>query len=719
MDRSLKLCYFIALVQILLVGAAFSGANQIAAQRLNRPPSREAAEKSQADNKADEKDDKSDNDANKDANSAANTSERLTRAPIADLNKAAVIPAGADSIPEGTKLIVELETPLSSKESRAGDRFTARISTPVVDQDGNTLVPADSIVEGSVVDAQPAKRRRRSGIIQLTFENLRLDNDVLIPIRGRLTNAETDDRNRFDEEGNIKSPSSTKGALKITGASAGAGIALGAAAGGALAGAGVGAVAGLTIALLMKGSDVIIEPGHRFGLELIQPLRVRTAPEEPTPARPILRPTPRNKVAANSTVKPASNALPSENEGSGVAVEVSDVRSERTSDGMLMILITAKTPGAGWRILADHVVSGDQVEVDLRGVAPAATPTNRISHPTAPTIRLKDNDGLIKRVVVRAKNGVRESRVRTYPGASRPSLLIPNRARPKTTPESTKPANASPSGAATTTSGTTSGPRVETEILKLRNEFGSSVGIRIDKDGAYEVIGTREANPDETQLLDALGSQLNSVRAYNRNYSKASVRRKSALLVEEDLKLVDQIRMRVKMSREMNQRFRSVQQNAQTLIEGDLNETQPSATSQPATTTPSGPSGSSAAPVDSASLSDLATTVIGEITQCQYDIGGTVGAFINPDGSYDLVGERKATADEQQILDGLRTMLSLAKEIVNSRGGRVDQNNAEKFRNETNRVGQAWRRVKMTAEMNQNFSKMLRDARSLSELSSR
>src|SRR5262245_26685281 len=180
--------------------------------------------------------------------------------------------------------------------------------------------------------------------------------------------------------------------------------------------------------------------------------------------------------------------------------------------------------------------------------------------------------------------------------------------------------------------------------------------------------------------------------------------------------------MRVKMNREMNQRFRTVQQNTQALIDGDLNETQPPAASPTAPTPTSGRSGSSsssAAPGASASLSELATTVIGEISQCQYDIGGTVGAFINPDGSYDLVGERKATADEQQILAGLSSMLSLAKAIASSTGGRVDQNRAEKFRSETNSVGQAWRRVKMTAEMNQNFSKMLQDARSLADLSSR
>lgn len=711
MEGSLKSGYYIALILILIVSAAFSRSNQIAAQRLTRPPSQESEaapppEKTEAE-------------------AETKTNERLTRAPNADLNKAVIIPAGAESIPEGTKLILELESRLSSKESRAGDRFTARISTPIVDQDGRTLVPANSIIEGSVVDAQPAKRPRRSGIIQLTFESLRLDNDVLIPIQGKLTNAESDDRNRFDEEGNIKSPASSKGALKISGASAGAGIALGAAAGGAIAGAGVGAVAGLTIALLMKGSDVIIEPGHRFGLELIQPLSLRTAPEEASPARPALQPAPR-RAAANSAAGPASKSLPAENEGNGVAVDLSDVRSERTTDGVLMILITAKTPGAGWRILADHVVSGDQVEVDLRGVPPATPTSNRVSHPTAPTIRITDKESAIKLVVVRAKNGVREAKVGAYPRPGRPVLVISNRSKSNAA-DTAKPANAAAS--TTATPANTSGPRVESELTNLRNDFGSNVGLRITSDGDYEPAGTRKATADERQLLDALGSQLNSLRAYNRNYSKAAVRRKSALLVEEDMKLVEQVRLRVKMSREMNQRFRAVEENTQTLIAGDIGEAPPpnasksdksdksakSDKSEAARTVPA--PASAAGPPDRAALEDLTTTAIGEISQCQYDFGGTVGAFINPDGSYDLLGDRKATADEQQILAGLSSMLSLSKEIVSSTGAPADS--VEKFRAETSKVGQAWKRVKMTPEMNQKFSRMLQDARALADQASR
>jgi hypothetical protein len=596
-------------------------------------------------------------------------------------------------------LIVELESRLSSKETRAGDRFTARTSTPVVDEDGRVLLPAGSLIEGTVVDSQPAKRRRRSGIIQLTFENLRLENDRIIPIRGRPTNAEENDRHRFDEEGNVKTNSSTKGALKIAGASAGTGLAIGAAAGGALAGVGIGAVAGLTVALLMKGSDVVIEPGHLFALELIQPVRLSESPEEPPPPRTILRPS----ITRN---RPKVDPPPSEEDvRDGVAVDVSDVRSERTPDGMLMILVTAKTPSAGWRIFADHVVSGDQVEVSVRGVPPPSAKAGRVSHPTAPTISIPDNDGAIKKVIVRAKNGERETKVRAYPG-SRPTAG----ARRPDTPDRTAP-SASGSSSPAKGSTTSSSSRVVSEIEQLRTEFGTSVGVRIDKDGTSEPAKGRKPTPDEKQLLDALESQLNSVQAYVRNASNPSTRRNSALLVEEDVKLVEQVRMRVKMSTDMNRRFSRVLQNTQTLIANDLSG------SQPAPAAPTAPTRPSNSP--SSNTSQFATTVIGEITQCQYDFGATIGVWINPDGTSDLLGQRKPTADEQQILDGLAALLSSAKAIESSSGASADRNVAGKLRSDAARVEQAWRRVKMTTDLNQKFSRMLQDSRALADMASR
>jgi hypothetical protein len=685
MKRCLRICHLIALIQTLIIGAAFSPSNQIAAQRLTRPPSQEAEVAAPA-------------------KPEANPNQRLTRAPVLNLTESIVVPAGANSIPEGTKLIVELESRLSSKESRAGDRFRALTSNPVVDEDGSTLVPAGSIIEGTVVDAQPAKRRRRSGVIQLTFENLRLGDDRVIPIRGRPTNAEANDRNRFDEEGNVKSASTTKGSLKIAGASAGTGLAIGAAAGGALAGAGIGAVAGLTIALLMKGSDVVIEPGHLFALELIQPVRLSESPEDPPPARTILRPSvTRNGPRVDPSL--SKETASEENVRDGVDVDVSDVRSERTSDGMLMILVTAKTPGPGWRIFADHAVSGDQIEVSLRGVPPPSPQAGRVSHPTAPTISIPDNDSTIKRVIVRAKNGVRETKVRAYPG-SRPTAA----AERTTTPVRTAP-TASRSSSPANVSTAPSGSRVVSDIEQLRNEFGTSVGVGINKNGTYEASGNRKPTSDEKQLLDALESQLNSVQAYIRNASNTSTRRNSALLVEEDVKLVEQVRMRVKMNTDMNRRFRTVLQNTQALIANDLSG------SQPPPASPAAPTGRSTSP--SGNSSQLASAVVGEITQCQYDFGATIGVWINPDGTSDLLGERKPTADEQQILDGLAAMLGSAKAIENSSGASADRNDAGKLRSDAARVEQAWKRVKMTADLNQKFTKLLQDSRALADMASR
>jgi hypothetical protein len=683
MKRCLRICHFIALIQTLIVGAAFSPSHQIAAQRLTRPPSQEAEVA---------------------APEQPESNQRLTRVPVLDLTNPIVVPAGANAIPEGTKLIVELESRLSSKESRAGDRFRAITTTPIVDEDGRTLLPAGSIIEGTIVDAQPAKRRRRSGILQLTFENLRLEDDRLIPIRGRPTNAEANDRNRFDEEGNVKSPSTAKGSLKIAGASAGTGLAIGAAAGGALAGAGIGAVAGLTIALLMKGSDVVIEPGHLFALELIQPVRLSESPEEPPPTRTILRPSITRKQPRVDPPLSKENAS-EENALDGVAVDVGDVRSERTPDGTLMILVTAKTPGPGWRIFADHAVSGDQVEVSLRGVPPPSARAGRVSHPTAPTISIPDNDGAIRRVIVRAKNGVRETKVRAYPGSRTTAG-----SRRTTAPARTS-SSASGSSTPTKVSTTPSGSSVASEIEGLRNEFGTSIGLRIDKDGTYEASGDRKPTSDEKQLLDALGSQLNSVQAYVRNASNPATRRNSALLVEEDVKLVEQVRVRVKMSTDMNRRFRAALENTQALIANDLSGSQPPPASPTAST---GPSTS-----PSSTPSQLAATVMDGITQCQYDFGATIGVWINPDGTSDMLGERKPTADEQQILDGLAAMLGSAKTIESSSGGSADRSTAGKLRSDAARVEQAWRRVKMTPDLNQKFVKLLQDSRALADVASR
>ncbi len=659
MKRRLKVGPFVALTCALIINTLFSSANQAAAQaRLQRPPDR-------------------------------------------NLEGTAVLPAGTTTLPVGMRLVIAIETPMSSKESQVGDVFKARIATPVIDANGKTLLSTDSVIVGRVTAVQPAKMPRRSGSIQLNFQNLILDDGRTMPIRGIWTNAEANDRKRFDNEGDYIAGSSTKRDVIISGGGAGAGAAIGAAAGGALAGAGIGAAAGITVALLMKGKNVDIEPGHRFALELSQPLKLSTP-------RPASRPAPR---------APAPRPPGPDCGGNGVPVDVSEVRAERSSNGLLLILITAQTPSSGWCIFTNYTLSGSMVDVRMRGVPLRSGAPSQTSYPTAPVIVISDQSASFQRVVVHAKNGDRETPVGTFTGSistsgGRPPTTTAG-TRPRPTPRPTRP----PSTTTPSTSAASLGTKVESEIEQLRYEFGSTIGVWINQDGTYDVIGQRKPTSDERQLLDGLGAQLTSVRAYN-NSSSSSARQSSATKVQQDANTVAQARKRVTLSSDMNQKFSTMLQDTQALMGSDLGGPQPPPPTTTTPTTPTGPStGPSTAP--SSSVSQLASTVIGEITQCQYDFGSTVGVWINPDGTYDVIGQRKPTADEKQILDGLSAMLSSAKTINSTTSAATRSSSANKLRSDSNRVEQAWKRVKMSDSLNQKFGKMLQDSRALADMASR
>src|SRR5262249_58036969 len=59
------------------------------------------------------------------------------------------------SLNAGTTLEIQLDTPISPDRSRPGDQFTAHIARPVVDTNGQVLVPQGAQVIGSVTDFQP------------------------------------------------------------------------------------------------------------------------------------------------------------------------------------------------------------------------------------------------------------------------------------------------------------------------------------------------------------------------------------------------------------------------------------------------------------------------------------------------------------------------------------------------------------------------------------
>jgi hypothetical protein len=62
-----------------------------------------------------------------------------------------------DEVGAGTEIHAALDTPLSSKTSKPGDRFTATVSDPVRANNGAVVIPAGARVEGEVAESEDEK----------------------------------------------------------------------------------------------------------------------------------------------------------------------------------------------------------------------------------------------------------------------------------------------------------------------------------------------------------------------------------------------------------------------------------------------------------------------------------------------------------------------------------------------------------------------------------
>jgi hypothetical protein len=129
-------------------------------------------------------------------------------------------------VPAGTALVVTLSQALGSKTSQTGQTFLASVARPV-SIDGQTAIPKESAVSGTVVTAKEKGKIKGEGQLSLTLRS--------ITVRGQTYRIET-----------ITLDSTIKGKGKRTAATTGGGAAGGALIGG-LAGGGKGAGIGALI----------------------------------------------------------------------------------------------------------------------------------------------------------------------------------------------------------------------------------------------------------------------------------------------------------------------------------------------------------------------------------------------------------------------------------------------------------------------------------------
>lgn len=89
----------------------------------------------------------------------------------------------------GSEIRATLDTPLSSKTSRPGDRFTATIQEPVRSAGGGTAIPSGSLVHGEVAEAAPGANvpgRGPTGHMSLRFREVVLPDGTRVPLNAML-----------------------------------------------------------------------------------------------------------------------------------------------------------------------------------------------------------------------------------------------------------------------------------------------------------------------------------------------------------------------------------------------------------------------------------------------------------------------------------------------------------------------------------------------------
>lgn len=172
-------------------------------------------------------------------------------------------------VPAGRLIRLRLEDGLSSRQNRAGDRFSATIVDPV-QVDGRTVLSAGTRVTGRVTSVRRAGRASKAGTLGVDFVSIELpggERDLV----ASLASLDPSENERMAGEDTVKGGSSKKRNAVFIGGGAAAGAIIGVISGGgsgAAIGAGAGAAAGIAGSLLSKGKEVDLNPGAEFGMRL-------------------------------------------------------------------------------------------------------------------------------------------------------------------------------------------------------------------------------------------------------------------------------------------------------------------------------------------------------------------------------------------------------------------------------------------------------------------
>jgi hypothetical protein len=184
--------------------------------------------------------------------------------------------AGEITIPEGARITLQLNDPLSTKRNNEGDAFKAIVVTPVSIGD-RIAIPKGSVVAGSI------SRIKRPGVIKgkplmnLLFQSVNIPGHGDHAIVAKLEEVNDEKNSGVYPEGTIKGEDSNSRdvgriiAPGILGAGIG-GLANGGK--GAAIGSGIGAAVGIATVFSTRGKDLELSRGATLIISLERPLLI-------------------------------------------------------------------------------------------------------------------------------------------------------------------------------------------------------------------------------------------------------------------------------------------------------------------------------------------------------------------------------------------------------------------------------------------------------------
>jgi len=173
-----------------------------------------------------------------------------------------------DEVGAGTEIHATLDTPLSSKTSKPGDRFTATVSDAVRANNGAVVIPAGARVEGEVAESEDEKTLaalKDKPKLSLRFRDVVLPSGQTLPLTATLVSVHDTSGKNPRKGGTVSQDTRDANAI-------GAPIVAGRSFGGPIKGLAIGTLSGGGYVIATNGKDVRLPAQAGMLIRVDQPV---------------------------------------------------------------------------------------------------------------------------------------------------------------------------------------------------------------------------------------------------------------------------------------------------------------------------------------------------------------------------------------------------------------------------------------------------------------